>query len=478
MTFNTTSIMFFALALLCVLWRFRKPTWDLFSPGRLYNVVWFSCIGITLLQWSDLQMDWTGRSYFYILSSIAAFQLGNVLGKQRRRPRSRGHQISPGVSGRTKPGRMDVDRFCFALSIIAVVWLIAFQLRTHEIKGLPILSGDTEIARKAFISPEGSALWKIGTHLCFLAQAMLVLSIYALLRFKNLSLLQKLLAYVVFLGALTFPFVILSRGQLIFPAIVCIALLNYVRKRIRVHAIAWIGAVFLIIMIVIPWYRHFTSGGFRENFTYYIGKMNIPKEYAPLSQPYVMVALSVDNLIQLFETPQEWTYGLLTLRPLWTITGIKSMWLQAVRLPFEWGYGFNTATYLFPFFYDFAYPGLVVFPFIMGMICARLYPKVLRGNAINTMAYAFVVAGMCGSVFDNVFSYMEFWQNMAACCLTLWYAQKLDSKPVSGEAVPPLMHLDAGELSQKSPDKLYKDEARYARAKGGPNRTGGLCNSS
>jgi oligosaccharide repeat unit polymerase len=151
--------------------------------------------------------------------------------------------------------------------------------------------------------------------------------------------------------------------------------------------------------------------------------MNIPKEYSNLSGPYVNIALSMDNMVQLFEVPHAWTYGLLTLRPLWTITGIKSLWLPDVKLPFEWSIGFNTATYLFPFYYDFGYAGLVVFPFLLGVICGALYRRVCLFRPLSILAYSFIVSGICLSFMDNLFVFIPFWVDIVLISAIIKFAE-------------------------------------------------------
>jgi oligosaccharide repeat unit polymerase len=99
--------------------------------------------------------------------------------------------------------------------------------------------------------------------------------------------------------------------------------------------------------------------------------------------------------------------GALTFRPL---LGLKGIFLEGVTLPFLPAYGFNTATYLFPFYEDFGTVGVLLFPFVFGLVAGRTYRRVLVQKELSyVVVYGFIVMLILLSVMDNIFVFMRFW---------------------------------------------------------------------
>jgi oligosaccharide repeat unit polymerase len=215
------------------------------------------------------------------------------------------------------------------------------------------------------------------------------------------------------------------RGVLLSPLIIVCVLYHYVRRKFRVRTLVGVALSIVLLGFAMVVYRHLSSPGWDLEATYSLAYMKLPLEYAPLADPYATIALSMDNIVQLFEHGHTWTLGALTFRPIWTLLGLKGMFLEGVTLPFLPAFGFNTATYLFPFYEDFGTLGLLFFPFLFGAVAGRTYREMLTQKKLShTVAYSFVVLLVLVSVMDNIFVFMTFWIELGSVYAVIRYSSR------------------------------------------------------
>jgi len=162
--------------------------------------------------------------------------------------------------------------------------------------------------------------------------------------------------------------------------------------------------------------------------------MNIPVTYSWLAEPYSNIGLSLNNIVYLFEHSLPWTFGALTLRPAWSILGLKGVFLEDQRLPFLPAYGFNTATYLYPFYQDFGWVGILICPFIFGLIVGLVYRQLKKNpTPFVVTSYGFCVMLILFSILDNLFVFMKFWIELGSCYLIFRHASS-GSRVASAQA--------------------------------------------
>lgn len=420
-----SSTFFLALSATWFLWGVRKPTWDPFSPGRLYGAIWFSAIGITTLYWSGLQTRWSTSAWFWILSSVGAFEFGSVAAgslQHLRRNESRRHGFVDGKATVQRLENSSQRRLLVLLALMSGICFTAFYLRVEQIGSIPLFSDSPEMARWEFYNRQSSFTEKTLTHLSFASASVMIIAMLCGVLAKRLRRTEKLILIFFWMAALCVLLATAFRGALVCPLLVSTAIYHYLRKKLNVRAIAVVAMAGLVLGIAVPWYRHMTSPGFGDVYTYQLAKMDISAEYSGLSHVYIVIALSLDNMVSLLNQPMRWTGGLLTLRPLLTITGLKTPLLENVQLPFEWGYSFNTSTYLLPFYHDFGPLGFIVPPFLFGFICKAVYRHMLEtGSVLHVAVYGFIVFLIVFSVLDNLFVFMKFWIELGLVCVVVWF---------------------------------------------------------
>ena len=436
-----SSLIFFLIALYWFLRGSRKPHWDPLDPARLYGTVWFAAICVTTMYLSDLQMRWTLLSWICILGSVLAYLAGVWLA---------GKPTMLGASAGVYATVIDVlepKRFMTAVKYLYLVCLGGYVWRIHSAGSIPALADNVEETRWRFYDIEnGTTIDKVTANLAFLFSAVVITcALSYILRnrgFKK-SRRTELSTFLLLGSALLFLISTTFRGAILPPLVVVAALYHYLRRNFRVWtlALALLATVSAALGLVV--YRHLSSASYNLQTAYTLAEMRIPPEYALFAEPYTYVALSFDNIVKVFERPLQPTLGILTFRPLWTILGLKRMLLEDVNLPFLPAYGFNTATYLFPFYEDFGILGVLLFPFFFGWVSGKLYSAMqTSGRLVHAVAYSFVVMLILFSVLDNLFVFMRFWVELGLLFAVLYISRA--KAPSSVNRVLPAKALAMG----------------------------------
>jgi oligosaccharide repeat unit polymerase len=419
MTFTRTSIIFFVVALAWFFRGVRKPSWDPFAPVRLFGALWFAAISITTLYWSELQMQWTFWSWFCILGSMGCFMAGATvagLGKPQ------GTQ-SLGVPIRAE---LDPKRFVKAVSLLYLVCLAAYLWRVAVAGGIPAFATNLEEARWVFFDIEhGSVLDRITGNIAFLFSAVVIsCSLFFFVMEGRLgSRKVRMTIGLLLFSALGWLLLTAFRGTVLTSLIIVCVLYHYVRRKFRVWTLVGVTLSIMLLGLVLVVYRHLSSPGFSLEFTFSLAYIKLPPEYAALADPYGTIALSMDNIVQLLEKGHTWTLGALTFAPIWNLLGLKGMFMEGVTLPFLPAYGFNTATYLYPFYEDFGTLGVFLFPFLFGAVAGTTYRGMLTQKKLShTVAYSFVVVLILISAMNNIFVVIQFWIQLGSVYAVMRYS--------------------------------------------------------
>jgi oligosaccharide repeat unit polymerase len=404
-----TSLIFFLVASIWFLRGAWRRDWDPLAPDRLYGTVWLLAVSLTNLHLSALQMQWTLFSWVYILGSILSYLAGVWLTRK-----SVGDQAGKGVYARVRDV-IEPKRYLWAVFSLYVFCLAGYLWRIRSVGSVPALAENVEEARWRFYDIEnGSFLDRFTANIAFLFSGVVIAcALFYLLRKRSSATPSRkpgMLAILLLGSAVLFLISTTFRGAILPPLIIVGALFHYLRRNFSLARLALIGVITFSAGLGLVIYRHLSSPGYNLETAYTLAEMRIPPEYALVAEPYTYVALSMDNIIQLFERPLQPTLGILSFRPLWTALGLKNMLLRDVNLPFLPAFGFNTATYLYPFYEDFGLVGILVFPFAFGWVCGKVYWAMLTsGRVVYVLAYCFVVFLIIFSVLDNLFVFTRFW---------------------------------------------------------------------
>lgn len=361
------------------------------SPLPIMLSAWFIAIAIAQLNLSELELPWTGKYWFLILSSLVTFTLGffafdHLWSKYPFWEKCK-------VFMRNALSEKRVRLVIYGLFGVSAISLYLFYVKAGA---LPLLAPDPDAFR--FEADENvPGLINYGAQL---ARVFIPLSFF-LMFWQKFSWKRHwdlvLLCLLGIISLITFA----SRTQIFFIDLWVMALYLFMRRPDWKQALKFYPAFLIISVIVlaaVPLYRQYQSYG--EGYLTSVtgidtqGFSAAEKAFMPI---YVGVSFNQQALLhaqEYYET-HPLQYGKVSLDPFSNIFGKLIPPLQNLKSDFDLGAIFyswwNTGTYLFPFVQDFGTAAFFFVPFIIAGLLALSWHYWKRNPnflSINLYAYA------------------------------------------------------------------------------------------
>lgn len=410
MTF-ISIICFFLLAII-VLSSFRKNA-DPLSPGRVFGGIWSLSIGLTDLKLSDYQHEWTLYSWIVFLTGIFAFLAGifvvyvhyfrtpllSISEVRRKLVEDKGQEI-------------DARKFFNAIVILFSAYVVAYAIEIAIEGNVPLFSPRPDLLRVSF--------GVFGLHLIVNAMMGVVLlaTEYLLLVSKKDG--RKLsIKLVVALSIASFA-LLLQRYTFFVVAVIVLAMVHYTSRRIRARHVIPLASLLVFALFSISQIR---AARYGQEYVYLISKMKFSKEYWIFAEPYMYVTMNLENFARGVDKLDHYYFGYFTFDWLLALAGLKH-WLASyfniIQLPFLIS-GYNTFTFHWWYFYDFGVIGVVILPFISGIVIAVLYYRLRTAPSLEAlMFYSCGVLLMTVSYIMNPLYRLDFVSNL----LIIWFINK------------------------------------------------------
>lgn len=332
--------------------------------------------GISCLKLSKLQGDWELLTWLCLFFAFLCFYLGyelidRFLGKERVTKRR--YFIF------NKIPRSSSVKIYYSICIITAVSLASFLIEAFMLGYVPLFVRGVPHAYSEFhIS---------GLHY-FTVSCVLVPSL-AIIYFdieKRISSLRHVSVLVSIFIALMIPILSVSRFQFIFSILVALFVLIFIKRDLPAVYI------FMMIFLMIPVYIILTIA--RSHDAEYLNSIFQMKYRLPIfiSQPYIYIANNYDNLDYLISHLSSHSMGFKILFPLWALSGLKFVYPWLVDFPIYVNKAeLTTVTLFYDVFYDFGVIGVMLFGFILGIVCNILDRK---ANDFNNIVFPLFYAQM------------------------------------------------------------------------------------
>lgn len=387
MTPNIELMILFLLLGVILYVAFYRYHHDILNPIGLFTLVWFSSIGIANLMLSRLQNPWDVSMWLVVLGSGFAFTVGGVSYTllQKRAPKvTRIFQNHTGYSARNL--KMLII-FLFVLSVCAYVFEV------HAFGGIPLFMGSKRVW----------AYMNFGVRFVhYLTVSAVIVCLLIYLHFKVHKPRRKLFFRALFLVSAFILISILATGHLIILLSGIFTLKNYLTNKRM--SLKHVGCLIIISIVTLA----LVSGLIRSSShnLSYIAKISDPRIKIPswLSfsfLPYMYVGASFENLRLSICERAKFYYGAKTLFPLWAFSLTKKYFDFKT---YTTG-AFNVGTYLEAYYADFGLSGVLLMPFILGLILTRFYYSLrFRPTVLKTLIYSLCVYGILITFFANWFN--------------------------------------------------------------------------
>ncbi len=393
-----------------------------FSPYKLLLSLWFMAIAIAQLRLSPYENPWTLKFWLILGLFFAVFVLVYLISARMwQKKLKESNDLIPANN----------ILWLIIIFLMAIASIITNAYIFHRFGTLPILSSTPDKMR-FIINRDIFGLWEYAS---LFSRIFIPLTFIYFLQFKPKKWLKALLIAIIILG-----FVLLSlyasRLVIIFPILLCyfsyliikIKEINF--KRIVLASVAAVVVV-LVISIAIPafrqsiTYRDYLDPSAQDDPFGYIAKiagLRIPKSLNFIVPIYIIPSFNLQAMmraVDIYDSSKLYHggYELSTFNSALKIihqsqTAIKIPW-GTILLPW-----WVTATFLFGYFVDFGYVGIVLASIFWGILLSGLYVWAKKKpSLLSALLFAYFSFVVIMSIYTNYFMRPELYMDVAGIIL-------------------------------------------------------------
>lgn len=210
----------------------------------------------------------------------------------------------------------------------------------------------------------------------------------------------------------------LQRYQIILTIFVIIVVLYYTTNKINTKSVLTTGLFLIGFFYLISTFR---LGELVLYIIYRISKMKFSPEYAIFTEPYMYVAMNLENFAHSITKLTNFSYGYFTFDFITAVTGLKH-WIQEyfylVENPSLISISYNTYSAFWTYYRDFGILGIFIIPMVGGVTIGSLYYSFKQNPSISKLTfYGIFLYGTVFSFFNSVFGFLWFVYNI----IVLWF---------------------------------------------------------
>ncbi len=394
-----TLTLIFLFALIFVLLTFFSKNSDLFSPARLFSLIWLVVLFLSQLKLSFYQFEWNEFSWFVVGLSLISFLLGNYVVYSL-------NFFSTAYSlrlSRKKINRLDAideSKLYYWTLVLFLTYIISYIVIWMIVGYIPAFTAHPNFTRV------GWGIFGFGLFI-HLTPLILYLVIVYWLKFKNA--LRKLILLLIALLTFGSFFLLYQRFSLVIGMILSLVFIYYGTTKFNFKNFLLFAIPLLLIIFGLSTLRE------SELFIYYlhyISNMKTSLKYAAITEPYMYLVMSVENFAFAVEKLEAHTYGLYTFDFITALSGLKHTLKEHFFIsdfPHLLSPFYNTYTSFFIFYRDFGILGSFIFPFSMGFFISHLYYKMKFNPDLHTVSvYGMFVIIIIFSFFIPLITWLYF----------------------------------------------------------------------
>lgn len=397
------AIIFFSLALFVALSYLRKQS-DLFSPARLFIIIWAIIIGLTELKLSWLQKEWETYSWAMILIGLSAMLLGmfSVYVLNFNKTFNSINNIKEVLTN----DNYESKRIFKVVLYLFFAYIISYSVIYLTVGFIPLFTNDPNSARTKW------SIFGFGL-IIHAAPAVIYFALLYYFFIKKKMATKLVLALIILITLFSF-ILLLQRFTIVITIVLLLVMLYYGTKKFKGSYLLAISSAFVLLVYSISTIR---TSKFFILYLYNEAKMKFDESLAFLTEPYMYLVMNLENFANGVKQYDAYTYGYFTFDFILALTGLKHPIAKAsnfAEFPFIVNKSFNTYSMFFVYYRDFGVFGLLIFPFIIGFTISTIYYWMRKNPSIHSIS----VYGMCVFVilftfFIPMLSWLHFVMNIS-----------------------------------------------------------------
>ena len=396
------SIFCFCVFFILIISLFKKGT-DVFSPARLFLIIWSLAIGLADLKLSRYQQVWT--SYSWIMLWIALFSMLTgmfvmyVINLDK--PVEKIESIRTLLKKKTFTSGVLLRYILF----LFVAYIVSYVVSTLVIGFIPLFTRFPGVARNDW------GIFGFGLFVQSFPSIIYLIILYFAITKGHTS--QKVLLALVLIVTFVTYTLLLQRYYIVFAILLSVIALYYLTNVLRFKNTL---IIFVIIFISVFSMTFIRLTGTIANYLYYLSDMRYSVKYAAFTEPYMYIVMNLENFANAVQNVQQFAYGTFSLDFVFALSGLKHQLIQYMNLleyPNLITNNYNTYTMFFIYYWDFGILGLGFIPLIIGALISATYYRMRRNPNLNTVSvysiFAFVIIF---SFFVPIISFLHFVFNL------------------------------------------------------------------
>lgn len=421
-----SPVLFLACALLSAVTA-RRAHGDPFSPVVLMSLSW---VGPVILYGLNLSPTFLTRfrpdTWWIVIGTLLLFNIGCfvAIGKPRTRERLDGpEQQSKECVPISKSGATWGHFILYAYFIVGLGGWIYRVWALGGLSAIVLLSDEPDVVR-----------WQeLPRIIGQLPVLLLIVPLLCLVRWERNGFKKQKSLWLLAAASLTTSILDTARSNIYQVVFVGILFWTLRRRKIRLKTLAVVGASCLLLFVLISWQRAIYARG--DSINQLSDEVSILR---PLALPYIYMTSSLANLQLNFDEGRSDFDGggVRTFMPILS-------WLQIYKpnqmgdYVSDWPGGISL--YQADLWIDFGWTGLLLGPFVFGLIYGRVYRAWrLRDSSFHAMIYAVLATAVIASGWVNWFNSPVTWFFLFLILPALWWPQSSRTKQAyhSGEGLP------------------------------------------
>lgn len=396
------SILCLCFFFISIITLFKKGT-DVFSPARLFVIIWSLAIGLADLKLSRYQIVWTSYSWTMLGISLFSMLTGMfvVYVINLDKPLMKIGTIRESLNNYP----LDSKKLFRYTNFLFVAYVISYIISWVVIGYIPIFTAKPDLARTTW------GIFGFGLFIQSIPALLYLIILYFLLAKKQKAK-KVILAFIFFISFVTY-LLLLQRYYIVFALLVSTVFMYYGSKKLKTKNVLILSVMISLVLYGISSIR---LSRYALNFIFYISQMKFSSKYAFLTEPYMYIVMNLENFANAVNKLGEHTYGIFTFDSIFALTGLKHTLNEYLCLP-EYPYlltnTYNTFTMFFIYYWDFGVIGLGIVPFLIGAFFSTSYFSMRRNPNLSSISlYAISVAVIVFSFFVPIVSFLHFLFNL------------------------------------------------------------------
>lgn len=382
-----SKIIFLVIFLFILIKGFWKKE-DFMLPNRLFILILSGCLFISTFKLSRLQHDFSIYFIIVMILGMGAFYLGSLFSYKT-------------TENTSNVINYNENKFAVIIKILFLIILFAYFYTWYKLGPPPLFS---EIDRASYYLPSIEAAYL----LIYLLSFLLIYDFFS----------KKVLGNMFYFYMFSVLFMIGTRTNkfsIVYIFFMFFIVFNILKRRIKIKTFIMIG-ISIILLFVVMYSFVYNNIYISSSLRYTLNDMVISPKLSFLVDPYIYIMCNFENLNNyIINGPDRLFFGAVSFRSVFSIlnvdyftSDILAAWRGTLQYPW-----LTTGSMFKDFYMDFGLIGIIIMPFIIGLVSTKVYRTARQRKSIFACyLYTAATYSICMSFFTNYFSSSDFIINM------------------------------------------------------------------